>query len=776
MSTTLKTLILILFIAIGNTLLAQKFTLSGSVKDANTGEELLGATILVKELSATGTTTNMYGFYSLTLPVGEYTIIAQYIGYETQSFKVNLNQNIKKDIKLSQSSKQLKEVVIVDEKKDENITKTQMGVEKISVKDIEAIPVLMGERDVLKTIQLTPGVKSAGEGSTGFFVRGGGADQNLILLDEAVVYNASHLLGFFSVFNSDALKDVTLYKGSQPAEYGGRLASVLDVRMKDGNDRSYHVDGGIGLISSRLNVEGPIVKEKSSFAVSGRRTYADLFLKLSNDTNLRRSILYFYDLNLKANYRISEKDRIFVSGYFGRDVLGLGKSFGFDWGNATGTLRWNRIINEKLFSNTSFIASNYKYNINILLGGVEGKIVSEIRNYSLKQDFQYYHSTKSSFKFGFQSIYYNIIPGNISFTFNNSVGVERELNKRYGVENAAYISHTYKPSTLTSFEYGLRISSYSVIGPGDFYSYNNQGEILDTISFPSGKIAKNYINPEPRVAVNFILNERSSIKTALTRNTQNIHLLSNSNSGNPTDMWLANTNNIKPEIGDQVSLGYFRNFRDNSIEFSVESYYKYMQNQIDYRDGADVTLNDNVESQLLYGTGRAYGVEFLIKKKYGKLNGWIGYTLSRVERKIEGINNGKYYPARQDRTHDISIVTIYEISPKWTASATWVYYTGNAVTFPSGKYEIAGQVINYYTERNGYRMPDYHRLDIGLTWQRKKTEKFESNWNFSVYNAYNRENAFAITFEQDPDDPSRTRAVQTTLFKIVPSISYNFKF
>lgn len=775
MTSHLNHLLFFVLLILSQTVYAQKYTLSGSVKDANTGEELLGATILVKELTATGTTTNMYGFYSLTLPAGEYTIIAQYIGYETQSFKVTLNQNIKKDIKLSKSSKQLKEVVIVDEKKDENITKTQMGVEKISVKDVEAIPVLMGERDILKTIQLTPGVKSAGEGSAGFFVRGGGADQNLILLDEAVVYNASHLLGFFSVFNSDALKDVTLYKGSQPAEYGGRLASVLDVRMKDGNDQSYHVDGGIGLISSRLNVEGPIVKERSSFALSGRRTYADLFLKLTNDTNLKRSILYFYDLNLKTNYRISEKDRIFVSGYFGRDVLGIGKSFGFDWGNATGTIRWNRIINEKLFSNTSFIASNYKYNIKILLGGVEGKIVSEIRNYSLKQDFQYYHSTKSSFKFGFQSIYYNIIPGNISFTFNN-VGIERQLNRRYGIENAAYVSHTYKPSNLISFEYGLRLSAYSVIGPGDFYTYNNQGEILDTISFAKGIIAKNYINPEPRIAVNLVLNERSSIKTALTRNTQNIHLLSNSNSGNPTDMWLANTNNIKPEIGDQVSLGYFRNFRDNTIEFSIESYYKYMQNQIDYRDGADVTLNDNVESQLLYGTGRAYGVEFLIKKKYGKLNGWIGYTLSRVERKIEGINNGKYYPARQDRTHDISIVGIYEISPKLTASATWVYYTGNAVTFPSGKYEIAGKVVNYYTERNGYRMPDYHRLDIGVTWYRKKTEKFESNWNFSVYNAYNRENAFAITFEKDPDDPSRTRAVQTTLFKIVPSIAYNFKF
>jgi hypothetical protein len=752
-----------------------KYTVSGSVRDSLTGEELIGATIVIKELAATGTSTNAYGFYSITVPEGEYTIMAQFIGYAPKSYKISLKQNLKRDFVLSLSSKQLKEFVITEEKKDENITKTQMGVDKISVKDIESIPVLMGEKDVLKTIQLKPGVKSAGEGSSGFYVRGGGADQNLIILDEATVYNASHLLGFFSVFNSDALKDVTLYKGVQPAEYGGRLASVLDVRMKDGNDRRFGVDGGIGLIASRLNVEGPIVKEKGSFSISGRRTYADLFLKLSNDTNLQKSTLYFYDLNLKANYRISEKDRIFISGYFGKDIFGLADNFGFDWGNATGTVRWNRIINEKMFSNTSLIFSNYDYNIKISIGGIEGKIVSRIQDYSLKQDFQYYHSSKSTIKFGLNSIYHKIIPGAITFKVNTQTS-ELNLTNKYGIENGVYVSHEYKPSSIFSIDYGVRLSTYSIVGPGDFYTYNQYGETLDTIPYKYGEVPKTYVIPEPRIAFNFIINESTSIKTGYGRNSQHLHLLSNSNSGNPTDAWIANTNNIKPEIGDQVSFGYFKNFKDNSIEFSTEIYYKHMQNQIDYRDGANINFNENVEAELLFGDGRAYGVEFFIRKKYGKFNGWIGYTLSRVERKIEGINNNNYYPAKQDRTHDISIVGIYTISPKWTVSATWVYYTGNAVTFPSGKYQLEGQVINYYTERNGYRMPAYHRLDIGATWQRKKTEKFESSWNFSVYNAYAQENAFAITFEEDPNDPTRTQAVQTTLFRAIPSISYNFKF
>ncbi len=766
---------LTLFFAVVFTQAQNKYTISGTVTDAKTGEELIGAAVTIEELPGKGGVTNAYGFYSITLPEGSYTIVAQYIGYEAKKEKVELNQSVKIDFDMGESSTELEQVVVTAEKKDQNITDIQMGVNKLDVREIQTIPVLMGEKDVLKTIQLKPGVKSAGEGNSGFYVRGGAADQNLIILDEATVYNASHLLGFFSVFNADALKDVTLYKGSQPAEYGGRLSSVLDIRMKDGNDRKYSVSGGLGLISSRLAVEGPIVKEKGSFILSGRRTYADLFLKLSRDSTLRDATLYFYDLNAKANYRINENNRIYLSGYFGKDVFGFGDLFGFNWGNATGTLRWNSIINDRMFSNTSLIFSNYDYQINIDLNDVEGNIISRIQDYNLKQDFQYFANTQNKLKFGINSIYHKIIPGEITIDINSNVS-ELKLDHKHAWENAAYFSHEWKPGDKISFEYGLRISSFSAVGPGDFYTYDAEGEAIDTATYDSWEFVKTYVNPEPRFAANYIINGKNSIKASYGRNTQHLHLLSNSTSGNPTDLWIPNSNNVRPEIADQISLGYFRNFKDNNYEFSTEVYYKDLQNQIDYKDGAELQFNENVESQLLYGDGRAYGVEFFLKKRFGKLNGWVGYTLSRTEKKIPGINNNEYYPARQDRTHDVSVVAIWDVAKKWTLSAAWVYYTGNAVTFPSGKYQVAGQTVNYYTERNGYRMPDYHRLDIGATWQRKKTEKFESSWNFSVYNAYGRENAFTITFEEDPDDPTRTRAVQTTLFRWVPAFTYNFKF
>lgn len=767
--------VMLLLPMLSNAQSTAKYSISGSVRDSATGEEPIGATVFIKELKATGASTNAYGFYSITIPEGNYTVTSQYIGYNSKSVKVELKQNIKLDFMLTNNAMQLKAVEITTQKKDENITKTQMGVEKIDMRQIEKIPVVFGEKDVLKTIQLTPGVKSAGEGNSGFYVRGGAADQNLILLDEATVYNASHLLGFFSVFNSDALKDVTLYKGGMPSEYGGRLSSVLDIRMKDGNDKKFGAEGGIGLIASRLKLEGPIVKEKGSFTISGRRTYADLFLKLSPDSSINKARLYFYDLNAKGNYRINDKNRIFLSGYFGKDILGFGDLFGIDWGNATGTLRWNHLVNEKMFSNTSVIFSNYNYNINLDFGGIEGKIISRIQDYNLKQDFQYFTNIKNKFKFGFNSIYHKIIPGAITIKSDSSVN-ELKLKNNHAWENAIYISHEYKPVNLFSVEYGIRISSFSALGPGDFYTYDSEGNATDTSTYSSGKFVKTYFNAEPRAAANYILNEKSSVKASYARTTQNLHLLSNSTSGNPTDLWIPNSNNVKPELADQVSLGYFRNFKDNTYEFSTEVYYKHLKNQIDYKDGAELNFNQNVEAELLSGTGRAYGIEFFLKKKYGKLNGWIGYTLARTEKKIEGINNGDYYPAKQDRTHDISIVGIYELSKKWSFSATWVYYTGNAVTFPSGKYEIAGQVVNYYTERNGYRMPAYHRMDIGATWQRRKTEKFESSWNFSLYNVYGRENAYSITFQQDPNDPSKTQAIQTTLFRWIPSFTYNFKF
>lgn len=766
----------LLFIFCAGLSIAQNnYTISGYVKDGKTGEELIGAVVVIKEIPATGVSTNAYGFYSITIPEGNYTVSVQYLGYELSSQQISLKQNTKQNIILKEKSKDLDEVVVVEERKNENITSTQMGVEKLDMKEIKNIPVLFGEQDVLKTLQLLPGIQSAGEGNSGFFVRGGAADQNLILLDGATVYNASHLLGFFSVFNSDAIKDVTIYKGEEPAEYGGRLASVVDVKMNDGNDKKFGVNGGIGLISSRLTIDGPIVKEKGSFIISARRTYADMFLLLSKDTTIRKARLYFYDLNLKANYRINDKNRIYLSGYFGQDVLGFGTTFGINWGNATGTLRWNHLFSEKLFCNTSAIFSNYAYRINVNFGGSAINIISRIQDYNLKQDYEYFISSKNKIKFGFNSIYHNIIPGAITAD-NNSKISSLHLPNKFGFENAIYISQEFKPVPKFSFEYGARLASFSLIGPGDFYTYNADGTTHDTATYRSGQNVKTYVNLEPRASANYIINEKNSVKVSYGRNTQNLHLISNSTSGNPTDLWVPSSNNIKPEISDQVSLGYFKNLKDNLYEFSSEVYYKNMQNQVDYKNGAQLNFNATIESQLLYGKGRAYGLELLMKKKYGKFNGWISYTLSRTERQIDGINNGNYYPAKQDRTHDISIVGIYEMSPKWTFSATWVYYTGNAVTFPSGKYEVAGQVVNYYTERNGYRMPAYHRMDVGATWQRKKTAKFESSWNFSIYNVYARDNAYSITFQTDPNDATRTQAVQTSLFRLVPAITYNFKF
>lgn len=747
-------------------------TVSGYIRDAKTGEDLIGATVSIKELSNRGSITNAYGYYSLTLPSGQYQITAQYMGYEPEIQQVDLTTPRKKDFLLTPQDNALGEVVVTSQRKNDNITKLEMGVQKLDTKEIKNIPVLFGEKDVLKTIQLLPGIKSAGEGNSGFNVRGGATDQNLILLDEATVYNASHLMGFFSVFNSDAIKDISVYKGNEPAQYGGRLSSALDIKMNDGNDKKFGVSGGIGLISSRLTVEGPIVKDKGSFIVSGRRTYADLFLKLSNDTTLNRSTLYFYDMNAKANYRIDNKNRIYLSGYLGKDILGFGNTFGINWGNSTATLRWNHLFSDRLFSNTSLIFSNFDYRININ-SGFELNIISRIQDYGFKQDFQLFSGTNNTLKFGFNIINHKIIPGVISSSSNVDF---KTLTNKFAWENSFYISHQYAFSDKFSVEYGARLSAFSSVGPGNFYTYDSIGNTKDTTYYRSGQLVKSYINLEPRVTFNYLLNQQSSVKASYARNVQNLHLISNSTSGNPTDLWIPSSNNVKPEIADQVSLGYYRNFNDNLYEFSAEVYYKALQNQIDYKNGAELNFNENVESQIIFGSGRAYGLELFLKKKYGKFNGWISYDLSRTERKFDAINNGNYYPARQDRTHDISIVGIYELNKHWTFSATWVYNTGNAVTFPSGKYEIDGKTVMLYSERNANRMPAYHRLDIGATWIVRKTANTESSWSFSLYNAYGHENAYTITFQNNENDPTKTDAVQTTLFRFVPSFSYNFKF
>lgn len=764
----------ILLVCYTYSMAAERFTVSGTISDASTGETLPGASVAVDGAAGRGASANLYGYFSLSLQPGEYMMVVSFLGYESQRISVDLNQNRVMDVKLVPASELLQEVVVSATKRNENIVSDKVGVEQLQIREIKKIPVLFGEQDLLKTLTLTPGVKSIGEGNGGIYVRGGSNAQNLILLDEAMVYNANHLLGFFSTFNSDAIRDLTLYKGTAPAEYGGRLSSVMDVKMNEGNNQSHHLSGGIGLISSRLMMEGPLVKDKGSYLVSGRRTYADLFLKLSSDPAINNNQLYFYDFNAKMNYRINERNRVYLSAYYGRDIFDFSGRFGMNWGNSTITARWNHIWNGRTFSNTSFIYSDYDYKVGIDLNPFEFSILSQIKNLNLKHDVQFFASEKLNLSTGYSGIFHTVTPGQVEAPADSEINPIRQ-EQRYGLEQAVYLSANYKPSSSLVFNVGLRMNSMMMLGPGEFYSYSGTN-ISDTLRYAKGDIVQSYLIPEPRINMSYILNQQQSLKLSYTRNSQNLHVVSNSTGSLPTDIWLISGKNVKPEISDQVSAGYFRNFGDDVYQLSAETYFKWMHNQIDLRNGADIRANQHIERELLFGEGRAYGLELMLKKKYGVFNGWIGYTLSRTELNIPGINEGAWYPARQDATHDVSVVAIYDVSDRWNFSGTWVYRTGNAITFPSGKYEVDGKVQLYYTERNGYRMPAYHRLDLGATYTFRKKGAFERSLNFSVYNAYARKNAFSIDFEQDPDDATKTQAVLTYLFTIMPSVTYNFKF
>jgi hypothetical protein len=752
------------------------FTLSGFVRDAGSGESLTGAVIYPKEIPSSGITTNSYGYFALSLPPGKYTIIVQYLGFKRRTFPIDLKENLKLNVDLEEESIALKEVTVRGERINNNVVSGEL-ISKINVKEIQNIPVILGEKDILKTIQLLPGVSPAGEGNAGFYVRGGGVDQNLILLDEAPVYNPSHLLGFFSTFNSDAIKDITLFKGGFPAEYGGRLSSVVDIKMNEGNNKEFHLSGGVGIIASRLAVEGPIFRNKGSFMISARRTYADLFLKLlpgkGTDSIAKKSTLYFYDLNMKANYQISDRDRLYFSCYLGRDNFNLGGNLGLSWGNITATTRWNHVFNDRIFSNTSLIFNKYSYNFNVAVGNRNMKVVSEIQDWNIKEDLHFYLNSNNTIKIGLNSIYHTFVPSKVDSTVFFHV---KSMDNRFALENALYISNEQTINEHLKATYGLRYSIFSSIGPGTIYTYDQVSDVVDSVSYPKGKIFNSFGGFEPRVLVNYIINDSSSVKASYARTRQYIHFLSNTTSTTPFDLWIPSNINVLPEIADQYTLGYFRNFSNNMFETSVELYYKTLQNQIDYRNGANLILNNKVESQLVFGKGWGYGAEFLIRKKYGKLTGWISYTYSKTKRKFADINNGNVFLARQDRPHNLSVVGIYQLNPRITFSATWIYCSGNVVTFPSGRYIVDRNIVPYYTERNGYRMPDYHRLDIGLTWIRKKTAKFESDWNFSVYNVYARSNAYAINFQPDPNDPLKMQAVQLSLFRFVPAITYNFKF
>lgn len=772
----IKAVLFFNFLLTSTLLFAQsKYAINGQIKDGSNGEDLPYATITIKELPGVGTTANIYGYYSLSIAEGNYTVVYHYVGYDKIEKQINLSKDINLTIELNPTAQNLDEIVISAEREDQNITENVGSVTKLDTKAIKELPTFGGEVDIIKVMQTQPGVKTSGEGGSGFYVRGGGLDQNLVLLDEAPVYNPSHLMGFFSVFNGDAIKGASMYKGGMMPEYGGRTSSVLDIRMKEGNAKEYTVTGGIGTIASRVTVEGPIVKDKGSFMISGRRTYADLFLGLYDDPAFQNSALYFYDLNLKANYRISDKDRIFLSGYFGKDKFGVSSDMGINYGNMTGTLRWNHVFSGKLFSNTSVIYSDYNYEFG--MGEAEDRIGLEsiINDVNIKQDFTFFATNKHTIKFGLNAIHHTIQPGNIEAGANTGVNSQQQAYQ-YGIEGAFYIQDEFKVTDRFSLNYGVRYSLFQKIGEGTEYEFNDKGEVIGKKEFQDGEAMQFYGGFEPRLSANYLLNSFSSIKMGYNKNYQYMHMLSNSTSSSPTDTWIMSSNNVKPQEAQQISLGYFRNFKENTFETSIETYYKDMRNVIDYRTGANVFQNEQYEGDLVYGKGRAYGIEMMIKKNKGRFTGWLSYTLSRTEQQFDEINQRQWFAARQDRTHDISVVAIYKLSPKVTLSGNFIYYTGDAVTFPSGRYEVDGKVIPYYTERNGYRMPDYHRLDLAVTWVRKKTDKFESSWNFSLYNAYGRENAYTITFKPNEDDPSKTEAVQTALFKWVPSVTYNFKF
>ncbi|TGE26230.1 TonB-dependent receptor [Hymenobacter metallicola] len=759
-----------------------KVTVSGYLKDAANGEALVGATVVVKSLGV-GATANEYGFYSLTLPQGTYTITYTFLGYEPQNVPLTLADNQTRSIRLKAQGVQTGEVVVTGQKPDANVRSTEMGTNRLDMKTVKLVPALLGEVDVIRSIQLLPGISTVGEGASGFNVRGGGVDQNLILLDEAPIYNASHLFGLFSTFNPDAVKDIKLVKGGIPAQYGGRLSSLLDVRMKEGNTQRLGVSGGVGLIMSRLAVEAPIVKDKGSFIVAGRRSYGDLFLKLVPDQKDNQA--YFYDLSAKANYTLGEKDRLYVSGYLGRDVFAFGKAFKNTLGNRTGTVRWNHVFNSRLFANVTALASKYDYGLGVPEGNQSFEWKSNIVNYSLKADFNYYRTPQSTLNFGASAIYYTFLPGQVTPLSANSIFRPIALDNQQAVEYGAYIDNEQTFSPRLSAQYGLRLSMFDYLGGGTVYDYEGpngrQKTPVNPRQYGSGEVIKRYPNLEPRASLRYVLTDNSSLKASYNRMVQYIHLVSNTTASSPLDVWTPSTTNIKPEHADQLAVGYFRNFQDNAYEASVEVFGKRMDNQIDYINGANTLLNKNLEAELLYGVGRAYGAEFYLKKNEGKMTGWISYTLSRSERQIDGINNGNWYVNKYDKTHYLSVVGIYTLSPRWTVSGTFNYSTGIATTFPDSRYVYQGLVIPNVNGdvRNNYRVPAYHRLDLAATREGKvdPAKRWHSSWTFSVYNAYARRNAYSIYFRQNEDNPAKTEAVRLAVFgSVLPSVSYNFNF
>jgi CarboxypepD_reg-like domain/TonB dependent receptor/TonB-dependent Receptor Plug Domain len=783
------TLLLFLFLSLYS-FSQEKITLSGTISDIKNNETLIGVNLYIPEIKA-GVVTNEYGFYSITIPKGTYTIQITYLGYETITETIVLDKSIKKNFSLLETGEQLEEVII-SEKIATNIRKAEMSVNKLSTSTIKKIPVVLGEVDIIRALLTLPGVTNAGEGQSGFNVRGGGADQNLILLDEATIFNSSHVFGFFSVFNPDAIKDLKLYKGGIPSRYGGRVSSVLDIYQKEGNSNEFHMNGGIGLVSSRLLAEGPIVKDKGSFLLAGRASYVHLFLKLSNNKNSA----YFYDLNTKLNYKFNENNNLFLSGYFGRDVFSLNDSFINTYGNATLNLRWNHLFSDKLFSNLSTIYSDYYYGLDLDLVGFLWN--SGIKNYNIKYDFKHYVSNNVKLNYGVSGIYYDFNPGTIEPSNSTSAINYKQLEKKYAFEPSIYIDAEQKVTKDLSLSYGLRYSMFYRLGSSTVNLYENneavvfnqelqlyeKGTPIGTKYYGNNKVIESYNNLEPRFAAAYQLDENQSVKASYNRMTQYLQLISNTASPTPLDIWTPSDTYIQPQILDQVALGYFKNFNDDNYSLEIETFYKKIKNRIDYIDGADLIANEAIEQVILNGEMRAYGLEILLRKNTGKLTGWIAYTLSKSEQRTPGrnatetgINQGQWYSSAYDKLHNLSITSSYNYNKKWTFGANFVLQSGQPVTYPNGQYEYQGILIPSYGLRNADRLPAYHHLDISATLVPKqdKKKKWQGEWVFSIYNLYSRKNAASISFGQN-ETTGVNEATRLSIFGIVPGISYNFKF
>ena len=770
----------------------EKFTISGTISDANNNETLIGVNIsATSDITKANATTNEYGFFSITLPKGDYQISISYVGFQTLEKNISLFQNTKNNFTLIEFGEELDEVVIT-EKTTTNTRRAEMSVNKLSIATIKKMPVVLGEVDVIKSILLLPGVTNAGEGASGFNVRGGGADQNLILLDEATIFNSSHVFGFFSVFNPDAIKDLKLYKGGIPARFGGRVSSVLDVYQKDGNSKKLSFNGGIGFISSRLLAEGPLVKNKGSFIVAGRASYGHLFLKLANNKNTA----YFYDLNTKLNYKLDKNNTLFLSGYFGRDVFNLNGSFTNTYGNSTLNLRWNHLFSDKLFSNLAIIYSDYYYGLKLDFIGFQYD--SGIKNFNIKYDFKNYISDKIKLNYGVNAIYYNFNPGTIKPNNSDSGFNFRQLDKKYAFEPAVYLEAEHKITDKLELMYGLRYSQFYRLGTSTVNLYNNneavtfnndlkiyeKGIPIGTRLYGSNQVIASFDNLEPRFSASYSINKNQSFKASYNRMAQYLQLVSNTASPTPLDVWTPTDKYIKPQIADQVALGFFNNFHDDEYSMEIEAFYKKVKNRIDYIDGADLIANDALEQVVLNGQLRAYGLEFLLRKNTGKLNGWISYTLSKSEQQTPGrnpqeigINNGEWYKSAYDKLHNIAVTSAYNFNKKWSFGANFALQTGQPVNFPNAQYEYQGITIPSYGERNMAKLPTYHHLDFSATYTPKPERKkgWQSEWVFSIYNVYNRRNAASISFRQD-STTGKNEAFRFSIFGIVPGVSYNFKF